>query len=130
MKPDEQQLYEAIQNVASGALSGRIEAISFHTLPYGFTLYPIVGPQRVRCNFPPKQKNEAIAAIDKYVTVFGTLKYRHKSIYPHEIDVEHIETPPPEETLPRLSELKGIAPDLTQGLTPEDYVRKNRDLYG
>jgi hypothetical protein len=75
-------------------------------------------------------KSEAIAVIDKYVTVFGTIKYRHKSIYPYEIDVDYIESPPPTETLPNLSELKGMAPDLTQGLSSEEYVRKKRDLDG
>lgn len=128
--PSRIQLIQGSDEVARGSMSGRIEAISFHTPPYRFTLYPIVGPQRVRCNFPTKKKSDAISAIDKYVIVYGTIKYRHKSIYPYEIDVEHIEIPPPEETLPRLSELKGIAPDLTQGLTPEEYVRRNRDLDG
>lgn len=124
------QLIQGPDEVAQGSLSGRIEAINFHSPPYRFTLYPIVGPARVRCNFPPKKKNDAISAIDKYVTVFGTMKYRHKSTYPYEIDVDYIESPPPTETLPNLSELKGIAPDLTQGLTSEEYVRKNRDLDG
>lgn len=124
------QIIQGPDEVARGSMSGRIEAINFHTPPYRFTLYPIVGPQRVRCNFPTKKKNDAISAIDKYVTVFGIIKYRHKAIYPYEIDIDNIEINPPIDTIPKLADLKGIAPDLTGGLSSEEYIRKMRELDG
>lgn len=133
IRPEYQQRIQLIQGsdeTARGSLSGKVEAINIHTYPYRFTLYPLVGPSRVKCNFPTKLKNEAIASIDKYVTVFGIIKYRHKAIYPYEIDVDFIEPPTPPETLPKFSDIKGIAPDLTKGMSSEEYVRKNRDLDG
>jgi hypothetical protein len=124
------QIIQGPDEVAQGSLSGRIEAINFHSPPYRFTLYPIVGPQSVRCNFPPKKKIEAISAIDKYVTVFGTIKYRYKSMYPYQIDVAFIEINPTSDELPKLSDLKGIAPNITGGLTSEEFVRRLRDIDG
>lgn len=124
------QLIQGKDELTIGSISGRIEAISFHSPPYRFTIYPIIGPQRVRCIFKPKLKSEALSAIDKYVTVYGTIKYRHKANYPYEIDVDNIVLSPPLDTSAKLSELKGIAPDITGGLSSEEYIRKLRDLDG
>jgi hypothetical protein len=124
------QLIQGKDETTTGSISGKIEAINFHSPPYRFTIYPIVGPQRVRCIFKSKLKKEALAAIDEYVTVYGTIKYRQKAVYPYEIDVDNIVKSPLHDKLPKLSELKGIAPDITGGLSSEAYVRKLRDLDG
>ena len=124
------QVIQGPDEIARGSMSGRMEAINIHTPPYRFTLYPIVGPQKVRCNFPLKKKEQAISAVDKYITVFGIIKYRHRAIYPYEIDIDNIEINPPVDTLPKLADLRGIAPDLTGGLSSEEYIRKMRELDG
>lgn len=124
------QLIQGNDEITIGSISGRIEAINFHSPPYRFTIYPMVGPQKIRCVFKPKLKNEALSAIDKYVTVYGTIKYRQKAIYPYEIDVDNIIPSSLSDKLPKLGELKGIAPNITGGLSSEEYIRKLRDLDG
>jgi hypothetical protein len=128
--PEHVQLVQGKDEITIGSISGKIEAINFHSPPYRFTIYPLVGPNRVRCVFKQKLKKEALAAIDKYVTVYGRLKYRQRAVYPYEIDVDNIITGPPPDKIAKLSDLKGMAPNITDGLSSEEYIRKLRDLDG
>jgi hypothetical protein len=113
---------------AYGSIKGRMEAINLHKQKKEFRIYPHVGPDRVVCFFPHDLMESAIGAVNKYITVFGKLRYRARSEYPHEIDVDRIEIHPPDEELPSFLELKGIAPDMTGGLTSEDFIRKKRNV--
>jgi len=128
--PNKIQIIQGPVEIVLGSISGKLEVINVHAGANEFRIYPIVGPKKIRCKFPSDLKKIAFSAIESYVTVFGKLKYKAHSRYPFAMDVEKIEVSPPEETLPTLSELRGIAPDLTGGISPEDFVRNLRDTDG
>ena len=121
------EVIQGVDEVSRGAISGKVEAINVHAGANEFRIYPNVGPSKVRCRFPARLIGEAIYAINRYATVYGKLKYRAKTNYPYEVEVDSIEVHPPAEELPTLSELRGIAPDITRGMSSEDYVRSLRD---
>jgi hypothetical protein len=61
--------------------------------------------------------------------VMGTLHYRQGQYFPQSIDVSDIQLLPSDNELPALSTLRGIAPNATDGMTSEDFVRKLRDAW-
>lgn len=71
--------------------------------------------------------DDAIFAVGRKVDVFGTLRYRARSDFPHQIEVSSIEAHPPESELPDWDDLRGRAPDATGTLTSEAFVRELRD---
>lgn len=112
-----------------GAFEGMLEAINVHANQNVFYLYPTSGHPKLKCRFPQALRETALVAVGKYVNVFGEKKYKPnlKFYYPYEIGVHEIEVYPHEETLPKLSELRGIAPDMTGDQKSEDYIRRLRD---
>jgi hypothetical protein len=112
---------------AKGFIRGMLEYINIHQGKNVFRIYPDVGPIKVTCHFPPGLTKSAIMAVGKYVEVKGELRYRAVAKYAHEIIVEEIEIFPPDEELPDLYDLRGIAPDLTEKLSSEEFVRKIRN---
>lgn len=112
---------------SSSFIRGMLEYINIHKNKNVFRIYPDIGPQKIICHFSEELTQKAIEAIGKYVEVRGELRFRAVSKHPHEIFVEEIEIFPPEEELPSLYELRGIAPNLTGQLSSEQFVRKIRD---
>jgi hypothetical protein len=117
----------AQEETCPGAIRGMLEAINLHMDANTFRIYPDVGPSKVTCHFPTELQQEAISAIKHFVEVRGVLNYRVGSPYPHEILVASIEAFPPEDELPSLWDLKGIAPNATGELASEDFVRDVRN---
>jgi hypothetical protein len=109
-----------------GSFTGFIDAINVHTEPV-FFLYPPVGPTRIPCEFDRTMLDEVRNALKRYVTVHGLFTYRPGFAFPSRITIERIEVNPPEDELPTLSSLRGIAPDLTGGLDAVTFVRQIRD---
>jgi len=117
----------APEEKSSSFIRGMLEYINIHKNKNVFRIYPDIGPRKIICHFPEELREKAIEAIGQYVEVKGELKFRAVSKHPHEILVEEIEIFPPEEELPTLYELRGIAPDLTGELSSEQFVRKIRN---
>jgi hypothetical protein len=111
-----------------GSITGRIEAINAHGDKREFRLFPQVGPERVVCRFPPGLVEKVGNAFYKRATVFGWLKYKRGAKYPHLINVDDIYIHRKPDGLPKLGDLRGIAPDITGGLRAEDFVGANRDV--
>ena len=109
-------------------LVGRVERVDIHN-KNSFDIYPIIGPERVRCNAPKKLQSEIVAAIGKYVSVEGIALYRKDSPFPYAMKVEAIHLRRPDSELPSMRSLHGIAPDATGGLSSEEFVRKLRNAY-
>jgi hypothetical protein len=105
---------------------GRLEQVNIHDRNQ-FHIYPAVGPKRILCKAPMSMRAQVIASVGKRVLVQGIAHYRKDARFPHEISVTGISTFPQDEDLPRLSDLRGIAPDATDGMSPEDFVRGFRD---
>ena len=112
--------------IAKGSVSGMLEWLNLHNANR-FHIYPTVGPQKVDCDFPANLRPKVIEAVDKYVQVFGGLRYKHLEKFPYAVNVEHIEVLPDEKDLPTLYDLRGIAPDATGDLSAADFVRALRD---
>lgn len=117
-------------DITEGSIEGVLEAINIHEEANVFRIYPIVGPKKVSCHFPNRLREDAIGAIDKFVSIEGTLKYAKNAPFPHEIKVSKIEAYPPEDELPSLEDLRGIAPEATGDMSSEEFVRKIRNEWG
>lgn len=117
---------EEEETAAVGTLAGFIDAINVHAEPV-FYLYPSSGPVRIPCVFDRTLLDDVRDALKQYTTVHGLLEYKEKSAFPFRIVVEHLEIAPPLETLPTLASLWGAAPQITGGLDPVTFVRRQRD---
>ena len=120
---------KALANVdrSYGIVEGRLEQINVHSGANRFRIYSEFEPKTVECRFPQSLKRQAISGIDSSVRITGVLKYLPRSDFPHEIEVEEMEILEPDDELPGLSDLRGIAPDATGDLSSEDFIRRQRD---
>ena len=121
------KVIQGIDEEVKGSISGRVEYINFHGSSHVFNIYPSVGPTKIKCTFPKRLRSTAIESVNKYVTVLGKIKYKARTQFPLEIDVDQIEIRKPGKEFTKLADLKGIAPDLTEGLSPAGFVRKMRN---
>lgn len=106
-----------------GSITGRIEAMNTHGR-HRFRLYPSIGPFRVSGSFTRKRSALFTAAMDKYVTVWGKIKYKTWDKFPYAVAAEELEI---HEAAPNFLEFRGIAPNATGVLTSIDYVNELRD---
>jgi hypothetical protein len=109
-----------------GSISGRLEWINIHNVGR-FHIYPIVGPKKIVCNFPETLKSKVKSAIDQEVEVHGELRYKRMEKYPYAVTVSDLFVLPDEAELPKLAELRGVAPDATDGQPPQDFVEFMRN---
>jgi len=91
-----------------GSVVGRLEMLSIHQ-GNRCALYPKIGPKRVVCNFADEWLPTVQGAIGRFVEAFGTLKYKARSKFPHEMDAEEIVVRPKQSDMPRLQDLKAAA---------------------
>jgi len=111
-----------------GTTTGMLDAINIHNQNV-FYVYPVRNKPKLKCIFKTEQRGQALAAVGKYVTVFGQKKI-YPSVdkpYPFEMNVFSIEVHPDDDSIPSFSELRGIAPHLTKDKKSEDVVRGIRD---
>jgi hypothetical protein len=117
----------AITEECEGAIEGMLEQINVHQGANTFHIYPEIGPKKLSCTFPPRLYDDAIYGVGRRVEVAGTLKYRARATFPHQIVVSAIDVYPVEADLPDWEDLRGRAPDGLGGLTSEEFVRDLRD---
>jgi len=119
-----QQVAELIgpEEFAWGTMTGRLEALNLHEKNL-FYLYPPVGPSRVTCMFKREIREDVKLAVDHYVEVAGKLHYKRRSKFAQRMsDVYSVEVLDTDNDRPRLSELRGIAPDVTGGIDTREFV--------
>jgi hypothetical protein len=130
----DQQFDRSLQRLLEGDESerdeiiGRVERVDIHNKNQ-FDIYPIVGATRIRCNAPSRLHQDVVEAVGRIVSVDGWALYRKDSPFPYAMKVEGIELHEKDESLPRLSDLDGTAPQATGGKSPEDFIRELRDAY-
>lgn len=112
--------------ISKGSLTGSVEWINIHN-SNTFNIYPIVGAKKVKCTFSKDLKEQVISALDKYVRVYGDLRYKSRDNFPYALTVEEINILPDENELPTLYDLRGIAPFATGTLTSQEFVDSIRD---
>ncbi len=104
-----------------GFVRGKLEWINIHASANTFHIYPDIGPYKVTCRFSSELRESVLAGVDRFVEVRGILQYRAHAAYAHLIDVQGIDVL--EEDSPSgLSDLFGIAPDLTRGLPIGEFL--------
>lgn len=113
--------------VERGSLTGSLDVLDIHNGRNLFKVYPMVGPSSVKCHFAQGMFKEAVAGIDRFVRIHGTLHYKKAEKFPHFMEVERIEVLPEASDLPKLSSMRGMAEDAFEGLSSTDFVEKIRD---
>jgi hypothetical protein len=112
--------------IVEGSISGMLEWLNLHNTSI-FHVYPVIGPKKVICNFPKRLKEKVKSAIDSHVEVYGELRYKKWGNFPYAMNVSELEILPPDNELPTLFDLRGVAPDATGGMSSVEFVRAIRD---
>ena len=113
--------------IIESTMNGTFELLMINQKNNLFNLYPVVGGKKILCDFPKNLLQKAISAVDHYVSISGQYHYKYGHPYPYYVKVTEIEIYPDENQLPNLFDLRGIAPNATNGLSSEDFVRKRRN---
>ncbi|MCX7384161.1 MAG: hypothetical protein NT133_22695, partial [Alphaproteobacteria bacterium] len=119
----------AVADECEGAMQGMLEQINIHGGANLFHIFPEIGPSKIACSFPSRLYDDAVSSVGRMVEVQGTLKFRARASFPHQISVSCIETFPPEDALPSWDDIRGRAPDCTDGMSSEEYVRSLRNAW-
>lgn len=114
------------KEVSYGALEGMLEAVNIHGGQRRFWIYPRVGAQKVRCDFLPGNSERLRGALGHHVRVVGLKHFRQPSPFPYRISVKDFDVVGDQERV-ALSDLAGLAPDATRGMSSVEFVRKIRD---
>lgn len=120
----------AVEEECDGSIEGDLDQINVHEGANIFHIYPQVGPKRVSCRFPSRLFDDAVTSVGRRIEVFGTLKYRSRAPFPHEIEVSDLNIIERESDLPDWDDLRGRAPDATGDKSSEAFVRELRDGWG
>jgi len=113
--------------ICEGSITGTLDQVNLHRGTRRFFVYPFVGPVRVSCDFPPALRGKVKEGLDNYVRVIGELRYKKFDPFPYAVTASDIEILPPEEQLPTLLDIRGMAPDATKNLTTEEFLASIRD---
>jgi aspartyl/asparaginyl-tRNA synthetase len=113
-------------DLEEGELDGFLEQINIHGALATFRVYPLVGPEFVTCEIDKSRSDEIKAALGKYVLVQGLIRYRKGVAQPYRIRVNQFEVLD-ESKQPTLLDVRGIAPDATDGEDTDEFLRRLRD---
>jgi len=86
--------------VVKSAVNGTLELLMANKNNNLFHLYPIVGAEKIICDFPLALLQKAIVAIGHYVNVVGLYKYQPEHPYPYYVKMIKIEIYPDKNKLP------------------------------
>lgn len=112
---------------AYGSVEGVLERVNFHRGANVCTIYPEHGPSQVACYFPVHLRDAVNDATLRYVRMTGMVWSDPRSGMPHRVEVDRIEDLERHGPPPTLSELRGIVPDLMNGLPGRDLLERARD---
>ena len=116
----------AVEMACVTSFVGRVELINLHG--GRIRAYPRVRAwNTVGVSFSPVHKDAVIAAIDKLAKISGKGHYRPSSPLPYKMDMNSIEVLPGADATPKLSEMWGCMPNITDGRSLQEYLD---DLHG
>lgn len=113
-----------------GSVTGLLQHSNTHGAQAIFTVYPTDRQPRVRCIVPRSLTTQFYRAGDRYVTVYGRLRYREGEKWPIDMHADRLEIHPEENDLPTFDSFKGTSPDTLSGQSSEGYVREIRNEWG
>lgn len=113
--------------IVHGSVTGKLLAVDLTSAGPVCRIFPEVGPQEMRCNFAPQDRDAVKAGLDKRVRLHGRKKFRSGARFAHEIDVTGVEVLAEANELPTFADVFGSAPGGTDGKSAEAYVRWLRD---
>lgn len=110
-----------------GSIRGEVRSITFDHRPPYFVVATPDGGGNVPCYFEPTEHLDAVrAALLQPVVVVGTLTRDEAGAIVAVSDISEIRLHRPPASRPRVRDLVGIDPDLTDGLPSEEWVRRQR----
>ena len=114
-----------VKTEAMGSVEGRLEGISIHGNKK-FVVYHSVSKKAVNCHFDQQELlNTAVHALGSRVTVFGEIFSNAKG-EPVKVQVSGFDLVEGDRRLPTVAELTGSDPELTGGLSTDEYIRSIR----
>ena len=120
-------IIHAVKETPYGAIEGRLDMINIHTgLQVG--IYREIDDRQVKALFEDdgEIKKTVRDFLGERVYAFGEIK-RNKEAQPTAIMVKKLEKMPDGEKLPSLLDIFGIDPDFTDGLSVDEFLRKQRN---
>lgn len=120
------QALVGVHHKSIGSVEGRLELISIHQRSRRFNVYHSITRKAVRCNLPKEIENEVVGSLGRRVIVSGLVSYNIRG-EPLSVNVDNLRVLKEENYLPSIDDMLGMAPDITGGLTTEDYIRRLRD---
>jgi hypothetical protein len=109
-----------------GSMMGKMEALNVHLNTNTFIIFPTVGPKKVTCKFRGDLRQTVLKYAGSYVRADGVIISKSQSKFPHAMEVFKLEEFPAEEAT-KLSDIRGMAPNATDGIRAEEFTRKLRD---
>lgn len=110
---------------ALGSVEGPLEMVTLRGQPY-FNVYDAITGRAVRCHFSREMLQEVKDALGRRVVVSGRVR-SNPSGEPVSVRVEELRLLRAEEELPKTADIAGLVPDLTEGVSSEEHLRRLRD---
>ena len=115
-----------VRNKSIGSVEGRLELVSIHARTRRFNVYHAITNRAIRCNLPKSMEQQAISSLGRRVIVSGIVSYNAAG-EPVKVEVDRLRTLKKERELPSISDMLGMAPDITGDLSTEEHIRRLRD---
>ena len=94
------------EDPALGSVTGLLEIVDVHGSSNKFTLFTDAHNERVSCVFKDDDLPKILQAVKKKVTVYGTVFYSQRKIFPSRVEVDTFEVLPDDVNLSTLLEFK------------------------
>lgn len=117
----------AMTTRSEGTVKGFVERLTTERGRHRFTLIHPVNETPIPCQFTEDMLEQVRLAVKRNVTVTGSMDYHADNPYPVLVDVKALEIHPPDDELPRLTDLRGLMTGGTNGQVSAEFVRALRD---
>ncbi|HHV79053.1 MAG TPA: hypothetical protein GXX40_05505 [Firmicutes bacterium] len=108
-----------------GSVEGRLEMVTVHEKNQ-FNVYDELTGHCICCYFKPELLEKVKAGLKKRVSVSGLIRYAATGRLA-QVVAESIDVLSDDSKLPSIEEMIGVAPNITNGLPLEDYLRRLKD---
>ena len=122
---DNLRVLKGVQRKTIGAVEGRLELVSIHRPYRRFNVYHSITDKAVKCSLPEQLERIVIDSLGKRVSVTGTVSFNALG-EPLSVEVSKVRVLKEREALPSIEDMLGLAPDFTDDLSTEEYIRSLR----